>query len=40
MAAEGVLKVEIAKTFPLEGVADAFRASQTHHVRGKLVIVP
>ncbi|MDT0156151.1 NADP-dependent oxidoreductase [Microbacterium sp. ARD32] len=40
MAAERVLRVEIAKTFPLEGVADAFRESRTRHVRGKLVIVP
>jgi NADPH:quinone reductase-like Zn-dependent oxidoreductase len=40
LADQGALKVEVARTFPLEGVADAFRASQTHHVRGKLVIVP
>lgn len=40
LADDGHLRVEVARTFPLEGVADAFRASQTHHVRGKLVIVP
>lgn len=40
LADQGALKVEVAQTFPLEGVADAFRASQTHHVRGKLVVVP
>ncbi|MGB3376789.1 MAG: zinc-binding dehydrogenase [Microbacterium sp.] len=40
LAADGTLRVEIAETFPLERVADAFRASRTHHVRGKLVIVP
>jgi NADPH:quinone reductase-like Zn-dependent oxidoreductase len=40
LAADGTLHVEIAETFPLEGVADAFRASQSHHVRGKLVIIP
>lgn len=36
----GQLTVEVAQTFPLEGVADAFRASASGHTRGKLVIVP
>ena len=40
MADAGTLKIEIAGTFPLDGVADAFRASQTGHTRGKLIIVP
>jgi len=37
---EGVLRVEVAETFPLDGVADAFQASMSGHPRGKLVIVP
>lgn len=37
---EGLLRVEVAETFPLDGVADAFAASQSGHTRGKLVIVP
>jgi len=40
LAEEGRLRVEIAETFPLDGVADAFAASQSGHTRGKLVIVP
>ncbi|WCD93118.1 NADP-dependent oxidoreductase [Microbacterium sp. nov. GSS16] len=40
LADEGLLRVEIAETFPLDGVADAFAASQSGHTRGKLVIVP
>lgn len=40
LADAGELEVEIAETFPLDGVADAFRASQSGHTRGKLVIVP
>lgn len=36
----GQLTVEVAQTFPLDGVADAFRASASGHTRGKLVIVP
>ncbi|WP_336645021.1 NADP-dependent oxidoreductase [Microbacterium sp. USHLN186] len=40
LADEGRLRVEIAQSFPLEQVADAFRASQGGHIRGKLVIVP
>lgn len=37
---EGLLRVEVAETFPLDGVADAFQASMSGHTRGKLVIVP
>lgn len=40
LAAAGSLSVEIAGTYGLEQVADAFRASQDGHTRGKLVIVP
>ncbi|MFJ5230874.1 NADP-dependent oxidoreductase [Kitasatospora sp. NPDC088391] len=35
-----VLTVEVARTFPLEQVGDAFDASRTGHTRGKLVVVP
>ena len=35
---EGVVKVEIAQTFPLEQAADAHRAVETGHVRGKVVV--
>jgi NADPH:quinone reductase-like Zn-dependent oxidoreductase len=34
----GKLKVEIARTFPLEQAADAHRLSETGHVRGKIVL--
>jgi NADPH:quinone reductase-like Zn-dependent oxidoreductase len=40
LADEGKLTVEVAETFGLDRVADAFRASQTGRTRGKLVIVP
>lgn len=40
LAERGSLRVEVAATFPLGGVADAFRMSQTRHTRGKIVIVP
>lgn len=40
LADQGRLHVEVAQTFPLERVADAFRASAEGHTRGKLVIVP
>lgn len=36
----GQLTVEVAETFPLERVADAFRASMTGRTRGKLIVVP
>ncbi|WP_309127413.1 NADP-dependent oxidoreductase [Microbacterium sp.] len=40
MAGDGALRVQIAGTFGLDGVSDAFRASSAGHSRGKLVIVP
>ncbi len=35
---EGKVKVIVSKVYPLEGVAEAHRESETHHVRGKLVL--
>ena len=40
LAEEGKLGVEVAQTFGLDGVAEAFALSQSGHVRGKLIIVP
>ncbi|MFC4909301.1 NADP-dependent oxidoreductase [Actinomadura gamaensis] len=40
LADQGALTVEIAKTFPLAEVGDAFDASRTGHTRGKLVLIP
>ncbi len=40
LAASGALKVEVAQSFGLEQVAQAFALSQGGHVRGKLVIIP
>lgn len=40
LAASGVLQVEVAQSFGLDQVAQAFALSQGGHVRGKLVIVP
>jgi NADPH:quinone reductase-like Zn-dependent oxidoreductase len=40
LAEDGKLTVEVAQTFGLDGVADAFALSQSGHVRGKLIIVP
>lgn len=40
LADEGRLHVEVAEAFPLDRVADAFRASASGHTRGKLVMVP
>jgi NADPH:quinone reductase-like Zn-dependent oxidoreductase len=40
IADEGALTVEVERTFPLEGVAEAFDASRTGHAAGKLVITP
>lgn len=37
---EGKLTVDVAGTFGLDDVPQAFRDSATGHVRGKLVIVP
>jgi len=38
LAARGVLKVEIAQTFDLDHAADAYRALETGHTRGKIVV--
>jgi NADPH:quinone reductase-like Zn-dependent oxidoreductase len=35
---EGKLRVEIAETYPLDRVADAHRASEEGHTRGKIVV--
>ncbi len=35
---DGKVKVIISKLYPLEGVADAHRESETWHVRGKLIL--
>lgn len=40
LADRGVLTVEVAETFPLDRVGDAFDLSRSGHTRGKLVIVP
>lgn len=40
MADRGALTVEVAGTYPLEKVGEAFDASRTGHTRGKLVITP
>jgi len=40
LADQGRPHVDVARTSPLERVADAFRASAEGHTRGKLVIVP
>jgi NADPH:quinone reductase-like Zn-dependent oxidoreductase len=38
LADEGKLRVEVADQLPLDRIADAHRASQDGHVRGKLVV--
>lgn len=38
LVVDGVVRVEIAETFPLARAADAHRAVETGHVRGKVVI--
>ena len=40
LADEGRLTVEVARTFGLDEVAEAFALSRSGHVRGKLIIVP
>jgi len=40
MAADGELDVEIARTFPLEQVREAFRELSERHTRGKIVLLP
>ncbi len=34
----GTVKMEIARTFPLEQAADAYRLSESGHVRGKIIL--
>ena len=38
LADEGELTVPVAQTFSLANAADAFRLSQTGHVRGKVIV--
>lgn len=40
LAEQGRLTVEVARTFGLDEVAEAFALSQQGHTRGKLVVVP
>ncbi|GAA1905565.1 NADP-dependent oxidoreductase [Nocardioides lentus] len=40
LAAAGLLSVEVAGTYGLDQVGEAFAESRSGHVRGKLVIVP
>ena len=40
LVARGELRVEIAATYPLEQVRDAFRQVERRHTRGKIVLVP
>ena len=36
---EGKVHVEVARTYPLEEAADAYRELETGHVRGKVIVV-
>jgi NADPH:quinone reductase-like Zn-dependent oxidoreductase len=40
LADRGALGVEVAATFPLDGIGAAFDASRAGHTRGKLVVTP
>ena len=40
LAANGVIEIPIAATYPLENVADAFAELERRHTRGKIVLVP
>ncbi len=40
LVADGKLEVPIARAYPLAQVRDAYRALDTGHVRGKIVLVP
>lgn len=40
LVADGRLRITVSQTFPLERAADAHRAVESGHVRGKVVIVP
>ena len=37
---DGALRVDIAATYPLERLADAFAQSREGHTRGKIVVTP
>lgn len=39
LLAEGRLRVDVAATFPLERLAEAYRLSMSGHVRGKIAII-
>ncbi|HSE72323.1 MAG TPA: NADP-dependent oxidoreductase, partial [Nocardioidaceae bacterium] len=38
LAEDGALRVDLAETYPLERIADAHRASETGHTRGKIAV--
>ncbi|WP_423149652.1 NADP-dependent oxidoreductase [Rubrolithibacter danxiaensis] len=40
MAEKGHLKVPVSARFPLDQTAEAMRQIETHHTRGKIVIIP
>jgi NADPH:quinone reductase-like Zn-dependent oxidoreductase len=40
LVAAGDLEVEIARTYPLERVRDAYAELGERHTRGKIVLVP
>ncbi|WP_158230525.1 zinc-binding dehydrogenase, partial [Pseudofrankia asymbiotica] len=40
LAARGEVEVRIARTYPLEGVRDAFRELEQGHTHGKIVLRP
>ena len=40
LAADGLLRVKVARTHPLEDAAQAHRDSIAGHARGKLVLLP
>jgi NADPH:quinone reductase-like Zn-dependent oxidoreductase len=40
LAADGLLDVRVARTYPLDAAADAHRDSRAGHARGKLVLLP
>ncbi|MFB9864562.1 NADP-dependent oxidoreductase [Rufibacter immobilis] len=40
LAEAGKLKVHVSQTYPLDRAAEAMRQIETHHTKGKMVIVP
>jgi NADPH:quinone reductase-like Zn-dependent oxidoreductase len=40
LVAEGAIDIEIARTYPLDEVQDAFRELAERHTRGKIVLIP